>query len=56
MIEHTIEKVNGEWYIWDGDPKLLRIADAVAGPFLKRYQALEAASLRSLAKVMANGD
>ncbi len=41
-ISHTIEKINGEWYIWEGDPKVLRVSDAVAGPFSKRYQVLEA--------------
>lgn len=52
MIAHTIEKVNGAWYIWDGNPRVLRVEEAVAGPFAKRYQVLEAASLRSLAQIL----
>lgn len=52
MIENTIEKVNGEWYIWKGDPKVLRVSDAIAGPFSKRYQVLEYAA----AMVANNGD
>lgn len=53
MIEHTIEKINKEWFIWNGTPKVLRAADAVAGPFTKRYHALEAASQLSMAKILA---
>lgn len=52
MIEHTIEKINGDWYIWDGNPRVLRVEDAVAGPFSKRYQVLEAASQRSMARIL----
>ena len=42
-ILHTIEKINKEWYIWQGDPKVLRASEAIAGPFSKRYQVFEAA-------------
>jgi hypothetical protein len=43
MILNTIEKINGEWWIWKGDPKVLRTSEAIAGPFAKRYMVLEAA-------------
>ena len=41
-IAHTIEKINGVWYIWEGDPKVLRTQETIAGPFDKRWKALNA--------------
>lgn len=42
-VLHTIHKIDGEWFIWAGRPAVLRSLEAVAGPFHKRYEALEAA-------------
>jgi hypothetical protein len=43
VIEHTLEKICGEWYIWEGNPRTLDTRTAVAGPIHTRWRAFEKA-------------